>query len=219
MLAQALHIARLEALLALRKAHQLAAIAMFAVCAVYLVYQADGFGQQNAWAAQLWVVYLFSIFSAAGRLFDREQGPTRRYLQWAVHPSALIGGKLLYAALLTGAMTLLVFGAFYLLLGAPEGANFSVLALIGAGWWGAFAMTTTVTTVAAIASQTQAGPAIAAVLGLPLLIPQLILATRMTRDVLDGLAWTTSEHFVFLGSLGLGTAVLAILLFPYIWRS
>ncbi len=219
MMTAAFHIARLEGRLALRKAHQLAAIGLFAICAVYLVFQADGFKQADAWAAQLWVVYLFSIFSAAGRLFDREQGPTRRYLQWAVQPRALIGGKLLYAWAMTGAMTLLVFVAFYLFLGVPEGSHISLGALIGAGFWGAFAMSTTVTTVTAIASQTQAGPAIAAVLGLPLLIPQLILCTRMTRELMAGVPWIASEHFVFLGSLGLGTAVLAVLLFPYIWRS
>lgn len=219
MLIAAFHIARLEARLALRKAHQLAAIALFAVCAVYLVFQADGFKQDDAWVAQLWVVYLFSIFSAAGRLFDREQGPTRRYLQWAVQPRALIGGKLLYSWAMTAAITLLVFIAFYLFLGIPEGSEISFGALIGAGFWGAFSMSTTVTTVTAIASQTSAGPAISAVLGLPLLIPQLILCTRMTRGMMEGMPWLASEHFVFLGSLGLGTAVLAVLLFPYIWRS
>ena len=81
-------------------------------------------------------------------------------------------------------------------------------------------MTTTLVFVSAVASQVRGGSgALGAVLGLPLLIPQLILATRLSRGALGDEPWTMLvEYPLFLGALGAGTATIACILFPYIWR-
>jgi ABC-type transport system involved in cytochrome c biogenesis permease component len=75
--------------------------------------------------------------------------------------------------------------------------------------------------VSAVASQVRSGSgALGAVLGLPLLLPQLILATRLTRGALSDAPWSMLvEYPLFLTALSAGTATLACILFPYIWRA
>ena len=82
-------------------------------------------------------------------------------------------------------------------------------------------MTTTLVFVTAIASQVKTGgSALGAILGLPLLIPQLILATRLTVGALQGTPWSmVAEIPLFLTTLCAGTSIMACILFPYIWRA
>ena len=220
----AVAVTRMEWRLEWRQGHQLAAVGLFAVASVYVAFQSsDRQTATGAWTAMLWLVYLFSGFTAVGRLFDRERTATRRYLQWTVHPLGLMLGKLAHAAVTTTALTALVLGTFVLFLGWPEGSESAGHPgwLIGGAWLGGLSMTTTLVFVTAVASQVQTGGgALGAVLGLPLLLPQLILATRLTRGALDGTPVAMlGELPLFLAALSTGTSVIACILFPYIWRA
>ena len=217
-------VTRMEWRLEWRQGHQLAAVALFAIASVYVAFQsADRQTATGAWTAMLWLVYLFSGFTAIGRLFDRERTANRRYLQWTVDPLGLMLGKLGHAILTTTALTALVLGTFILFLGWPEGLESAGHPwwLMGGAWLGGLSMTTTLVFVTAVASQVQAGGgALGAVLGLPLLLPQLILATRLTRGALDGTPVAMlGEMPLFLAALSTGTSVIACILFPYIWRA
>lgn len=217
-------IAGLEWQLEWRQGHQLAAVGLFAIASVYVAFQASDHNTSAAgWTAMLWLVHLFSGFTAIGRLFDRERTDVRRYLQWTAEPLGLMLGKLFHAVLITTALTAVVLGAFVLFLGWPQEVDAPGkpgLLVLGA-WMGGLSMTTTLVFVSAIASQIRAGgSALAAVLGLPLLLPQLILATRLTRGALADEPWTMLlEYPLFLGALGAGTSAIACILFPYIWRA
>ncbi|MEC7114112.1 MAG: hypothetical protein VXW79_04010, partial [Bacteroidota bacterium] len=91
-------VAAMEWTLEWRQGHQLASVGLFALSSVYVAFQAASRGTApEAWTAMLWLVYLFSGFTAVGRLFDRERSATRRYLQWTVDPLGLMLGKLLHA--------------------------------------------------------------------------------------------------------------------------
>ncbi len=217
-------VARLEWQLEWRQGHQLAAVGLFAVASVYVAFQAsDQRTDPASWTAMLWLVYLFSGFTAIGRLFDRERSDVRRYLQWTADPLGLILGKLFHSILTTTALTALVLGAFILFLGWPQGAGElakPALLVLGA-WLGGLSITVTLVFVSAVASQVRAGSgALGAVLGLPLLLPQLILSTRLTRGALSDTPWAIlAEYPLFLAAISAGTATLACILFPYIWRA
>lgn len=217
-------IARLEWQLEWRQGHQLAAVGLFAIASVYVAFQAsDQRTGPAAWTAMLWLVYLFSGFTAIGRLFDRERSDVRRYLQWTTDPLGLILGKLFHSVLTTTALTAIVLGAFILFLGWPQGLEQpgKPAWLVLGAWLGGLSITTTLVFVSAVASQVRSGSgALGAVLGLPLLLPQLILATRLTRGALSDAPWSMLvEYPLFLTALSAGTATLACILFPYIWRA
>lgn len=220
----AIAVAQMEWRLEWRQGHQLASVALFAVASVYVAFQSsDHETSTGAWTAMLWLVYLFSGFTAVGRLFDRERTATRQYLRWTIEPLGLILGKLAHAILTTTGLTALVLATFLLFLGWPSGleqAGKPGLLVLGA-WLGGLSVTTTLVFVTAVASQVQsAGAALSAVLGLPLLLPQIILVTRLTRGALLGTPWNTlGELPLFLATLSVGTSILACILFPYIWRA
>lgn len=217
-------VARLEWRLEWRQGHQLASVGLFAIASVYVAFQAsDHQTAPAAWTAMLWLVHLFSGFTAIGRLFDRERGQIRRYLQWTTQPLGLMIGKLLHGLITSTALTAVVLAAFILFLGWPSGVESPGkpgLLILGA-WLAGLSMTMTLVFVSAVASQVRNGSgALGAILGLPLLLPQLILATRLTQGALKDTPWTMLvEYPLFLGALGAGTATLACILFPYIWRA
>ncbi len=215
-------IASLEWRLEWRQGHQIASVGLFALSSVYIAFQASRQGvSADAWSAMLWMVYLFSGFTAVGRLFDRERSNARRYLQWTVDPLGLMLGKLAHAIFTTTGLSAVVLFGFVLFLGWPTGDTAQIGIVVLAAWLGGLSMTTTLVFVTAVASQVKAGgSALGAILGLPLLIPQLILATRLTVGALQGTPWSLiAEAPLFLTTLCAGTSIMACILFPYIWRA
>lgn len=215
-------IASLEWRLEWRQGHQIASVGMFALSSVYVAFQAARNDvSADAWSAMLWMVYLFSGFTAVGRLFDRERSNARRYLQWTVDPLGLMLGKLAHAIFTTTGLSAVVLCGFLLFLGWPTGDTAKMGIVVFAAWLGGLSMTTTLVFVTAVASQVKAGgSALGAILGLPLLIPQLILATRLTVGALQGTPWSlVAEIPLFLTTLCAGTSIMACILFPYIWRA
>jgi ABC-type transport system involved in cytochrome c biogenesis permease component len=71
----------------------------------------------------------------------------------------------------------------------------------------------------AISSRAGAGFSLTAVLGLPLIIPIILISTRYGSEVLRGVIFgDTAHHLLFLAGLTGGIATLGYILFPYLWR-
>ena len=84
----------------------------------------------------------------------------------------------------------------------------------------AWALGTTLTLLAMIASRAGAGFGMTAVLGLPLILPVVLVSTNLGGDLMRGvLVADTLHNFAFLGALAAGSGVLGVVLFPYLWRA
>ena len=71
-----------------------------------------------------------------------------------------------------------------------------------------------------IAARAGAGFGMTAVLGLPLMLPIVLVSTTLGGELLHGvLVADTWHNFAFLGALTLGSGVLGAVLFPYLWRA
>ena len=82
------------------------------------------------------------------------------------------------------------------------------------------ALGTTLTLLALIAAQAGAGFGMTAVLGLPLVLPIVLVSTNLGADLLSGvLVADTWHNFSFLGALAAGSGVFGAVLFPYLWRA
>jgi heme exporter protein B len=58
-----------------------------------------------------------------------------------------------------------------------------------------------------------------AILGLPVILPLLLLLMRFSKNAIDGIAWTANANYAWqLGALALLAAALSYILFPYLWR-
>jgi heme exporter protein B len=124
--------------------------------------------------------------------------------------------KLLFNGLLMILMSLLSLGLFVLMLGdpMPDAARF-----VGISWLGGVSLSLVFTFLAAIAARAQQSAALMAILGFPLVIPQLLLLSKISNiafgDVLQGgFGWMV----VVLVALDVLIIVLSLILFPFLWK-
>jgi heme exporter protein B len=74
------------------------------------------------------------------------------------------------------------------------------------------------TFLAAIAAKAQQNAAIMAILGFPIIIPQLILLLRVSRAVFSELITIPSDVILLLIALDILIILLAVILFPFLWK-
>jgi heme exporter protein B len=106
---------------------------------------------------------------------------------------------------------------FTILMGNPIG---NLLQFIGIACLGGFSLSLVFTLMAAIAAKAQQNAAIMAILGFPLIIPQLLLLMRLSKSAFgevfrDGALLQIS---LLLLGLDLLVVVLAVVLFPFLWK-
>ncbi|MGI4874983.1 MAG: heme exporter protein CcmB [Janthinobacterium lividum] len=172
-----------------------------------------------AWNALFWVILLFAALGAAGRGLAAESVGLRLYYYTVARPEAVILAKMAYNALLLLALAMPGLLLYTLLLGNPV-QNWPLYA--GSIALGAASLAASLTLVAGIAARAGqgGGGTLLAVLGLPVLVPVLLLVVRISKNALDGLPWEASQGAVVsLLALNLIVAAVSYLLFPFLWRS
>ena len=177
-----------------REKHGLAGLFLFALASVYACYQvAGGRASSETWNALAWVVLMFSAFNAVAKPWPEDSSAMRHYLKTALRPSEWILARMTFYSAILCVLALLIFLSFTIFLGSEHLSLTQGLA--GAG----FGLT--------------------AVLGLPLIIPIILISTRYGTDILKGILWVdTAHHLLFLAALTGGIGTLGFILFPYLWR-
>ena len=172
-----------------------------------------------AWNALFWVILLFAALGAAGRGLAQEPPGLRLYYYTVARPEAVILAKIAYNTLLLLALALPALLLYSLLLGSPVQDEWLYVGTVALG---ALSLAASLTLVSGIAAR--AGPGgggtLLAVLGLPVLVPVLLLLLRVSKNALDGLPRADSQG-PLLSLLALNFIVVAVsyLLFPFLWRS
>jgi len=112
-------------------------------------------------------------------------------------------------------MSLLSLALFTLFLGNPllKAGSFIGLVLLG-GW----SLSLVFTFLAAIAAKAQQNAAIMAILGFPLIIPQLILLMRLSNATFSATISIPVTTILLLIALDLMVILLAVILFPFLWK-
>jgi heme exporter protein B len=169
------------------------------------------------WNALFWLILLFSALNAAQKSFGQETPGRLLYLHTLVRPETLIVAKMLYNAGLLLGLALLAFGTFALVLGNPVADLWLFLAALGLGATG---FSASLTLMSGLAAKAANSATLLAVLAFPVLIPQLLLLLRISKNALDGLDRSVSlGPLVSVLAVNVIVATLAIVLFPYLWKS
>lgn len=169
------------------------------------------------WNALFWLILLFSALNAAQKSFGQETPGRLLYLHTLVRPEALIVAKIFYNAALLLGLALLAFGIFALVLGNPVADAPLFLAALGLGATGFAA---TLTLMSGIAAKAAHSATLLAVLAFPVLIPQVLLLLRISKNALDGLDRALSTGpLASVVAVNVIVATLAVVLFPYLWKS
>jgi heme exporter protein B len=112
------------------------------------------------------------------------------------------------------AVTLLLFFAF---MGDP---TYNIWQFMGISFLGAMGLSLIFTMLAAIASKAMQQASLMAILGFPVIIPQLLLLLRLSRIAFaETFKAGVSFQVVFLLlALDLSVIVLSVILFPFLWK-
>lgn len=172
---------------------------------------------QFTWNALFWIVILFTAISAMSKSFIQESQDRLLYYYTLVSPQAIIVSKALYNCLLMIGLTLLATIAFSVVLGNPisDLGLFGVILVLGAT-----GLSTALTLVSGIAAKAGNNGILMAILSFPVMIPMLLMVIKVSKNAIDGLARTESyDELVTLLAINTIIAVLAYILFPYLWRT
>lgn len=214
-----IHLTRHAFRMEFRKKNGLAGLILFAVSAVYTCYQVAGSrADADAWNALAWVVLLFSAFNAVSKPWPEDSPEMRSYLIHVLKPKEWILARITFFSLLLSGLTCIVFVAFTLFLGSEHLSATRALWFFFGMQATSVAMASLLAMIQALAIRANGGFGLIAVLGLPLIIPIILIATQYGMDVLNGVSFADTAHnLLFLATLSGGFGALGYILFPYLW--
>lgn len=137
------------------------------------------------------------------------------YFYSIASPANFVLAKLLFNSLLMLVMSLLSLLLFGLFLGNPIEKTGAFVGLVLLGGW---SLSLVFTFLAAIAARAQQNAAIMAVLGFPLVIPQLILLMQLSNAAFNPGLTIDSINILLLVALDIMVILLAVILFPFLWK-
>lgn len=194
-------------------------VMLFSVTALILVAFAPGSADLRPVmkAAMLWIVLFFAAFSGLAHVFlHEEEAQTVIPLRMAAASSAVFTGKLLFNLALLALMTLAVTPLYVALLNVEIASWPLFLASELAGCWGLGAAATVI---GAIVAKARGKGALYGALGLPVVLPLLLVAVRATSlaFVGDALPGDVRQAFVGLVSYAVMLTTASALVMPLVW--
>lgn len=202
-------------MLEVRQQYSFYGILLYIGATIYVLYMAIRDPESNVWNGLFWVIQLFICINAVAKSFLQESRGRMLYYYSIASPTDFILAKLLFNSLLMLVMSLLSLLLFSLFLGSPIK---KVLPFIGLVLLGGWSLSLVFTFLAAIAAKAQQNAAIMAVLGFPLIIPQLILLMHLSNAAFAPLVTIPVTTILLLLALDALVVLLAVILFPFLWK-
>jgi len=203
-------------LLELRQQHTFFGILLYVASTIFVLYLAMGQPESTVYNGIFWMIQLFVCVNAVAKSFLQESKGRMLYFFSITSPVHFIIAKLIYS---TVVMLIMVFLSLLLLriLGNPV-TNY--LKFAGIACLGGISLSLVFTLMAAIAAKAQQNAAVMAVLGFPLIIPQLLLLIRLSRSAFGEVfrEGALLQISLLLVSLDILVIVLALVLFPFLWK-
>jgi heme exporter protein B len=184
---------------------------------VFVLYLAIEQPEAEIWNALFWVMQLFVCINAVAKSFLQESGGRMLYFHTIASPAEFVVAKLLYNLLLMALMNVLTLGLFMAFMGDP---TYDLPTFIGISFLGAMGLSLVFTMLAAIASKAMQQASLMAILGFPVILPQLLLLMRLSKTAFaetftDGISL---QVVLLLLALDLSVAILSVILFPFLWK-
>jgi len=204
-----------DLLLEIRQQYSFYGVLLYIGATIFVLYMAIESPESNVWNGLFWVIQIFISVNAVAKSFLQESRGRMLYFYSIAGPRDFVLAKLLFNSLLMLLMSLLSLALFSLFLGNPlvKAGTFIGLVLLG-GW----SLSLVFTFLAAIAAKAQQNAAIMAILGFPLIIPQLILLMRLSNATFNDSVAIPVSTILLLIALDLMVILLAVILFPFLWK-
>lgn len=206
-----------DILLEFRQKHTFYGILLYIASTIFVLYLSIDRPDANVWNGLFWVIQLFICVNAVAKSFLQESRGRMLYFYSIASPVEFIIAKMIYNLLLMILMSLLSLLLFVIFLNDPVD---NILRFIGIVILGGASISIVFTLMSAIAAKAQQNAALLAILGFPVILPQLLMLMRLSKAAF---AEVFKEGAVLkLTGLVIGLDVLvlamALILFPYLWK-
>jgi len=204
-----------DLLLEIRQQYSFYGILLYIAATIFVLFLAVEEPESKVWNGLFWVIQLFICINAVAKSFLQESRARMLYYYAIASPVHFVLAKLLFNSVLMLVMSALSLALFTLFLGNPivKAGAFVGLVLLG-GW----SLCLVFTFLAAIAAKAQQNAAIMAILGFPLIIPQLLLLMKLSNAAFNPILTFHASNVLLLVALDILVIILAVILFPFLWK-
>jgi len=205
-----------DLLLETRQQYTLYGILLYVASTIFVVYLSMGQPEEKTWNGLFWVIQLFVCVNAVAKSFIQENRGRMLYFYTISSARDFVLAKLLFNAMLMVLMSLLSLLVFSLLLGNPFENAFQFLLVTCLG---GFSLSLVFTFLAAIAAKAQQSSALMAIMGFPVIVPQLLLLMKISTAAFSSVIQAGYWQLVLLlVGFDLLVVALAVILFPFLWK-
>ncbi|MBS1916828.1 MAG: heme exporter protein CcmB [Bacteroidetes bacterium] len=205
-----------DVLLEIRQQYSFYGVILYAASSIFVLHLAMEQPESAVWNGLFWMNQLFICVNAVAKSFLQENRGRSLYYYSIAGAKDFILAKLLFNMVLMLLMTLVSVLLFLLLLGSPMN---KVLLFIFISCFGGISLSFVFTFVAAIAARAQQNAAIMAILGFPLIIPQLLLLMKLSNIAFSDVFQSgLSSIILLLSAFDVMVIALAVILFPFLWK-
>jgi len=205
-----------DLLLEIRQQYSFYGVILYVISTIFVLFLAMGRPEADVWNGLFWMIQLFVCINAIAKSFLQESKARMLYYYSIAGARDFVIARILYNAVLMLAMSITSLFLFIILLGNPFN---DALKFIGLVCLGGVSLSLVFTFLAAIAAKAQQNAALMAIMGFPIIIPQLLLLMKISSTSFSSVIQAGQTTMVLL-LIGLDAMVvaLAVILFPFLWK-
>ena len=204
-----------DLLLEVRQQYSFYGILLYIIATIFVLYMTIREPEAKVWNGLFWIIQLFICINAVAKSFLQETRGRMLYFYSIVNPRDFILAKLVFNSVLMLLMSFLSILLFSLFLGNPVQKALPFIGLVLLGGW---SLSLVFTFLSAIAAKAQQNAAIMAILGFPIIIPQLMLLMQLANTVFSDKTGIASSTLLLIVMLDVLVVMLAVILFPFLWK-
>ena len=206
-----------DILLELRQKHTFYGILLYIASTIFVLQLSVSDLESNVWVGLFWVIQLFVCVNAVAKSFLQESKGRMLYYYSIASPVEFIIAKMIYNIVIMLFMSLLSLVLFFIFLNNPVS---NTLQFVGIVLLGGGSISLVFSLMSAIAAKAQQNAALVAILGFPVILPQLMLLMRISKTAFnevfrEGVVLQLTGLIIGLDGL---IIAMAIVLFPYLWK-
>lgn len=207
-----------DILLELRQKHTFYGILLYIASTIFVLYLSlPESPEANVWNSLFWVIQLFVCVNTVAKSFLQENRGRMLYFYSIASPVEFILAKLLFNVILMLIMSLVSLLLFFVFLDNPVTDSFRFTGIV---LLGGISISLVFTLMSAIAAKAQQNAALIAILGFPVILPQLLLLMRLSKAAFSEVfrEGAVLQLSGLVGLMDLLVVVMAVILFPYLWK-
>jgi len=207
-----------DLLLELRQQHTFYGILLYIASTVFVLYLSmPDSPDSNVWNSLFWVIQLFVCVNTVAKSFLQESRGRMLYFYSIASPVEFILAKLFFNIILMLIMTLVSLALFYVFLDNPVSKG---LLFVGISLLGGVSISLVFTLMSAIAAKAQQNAALIAILGFPVILPQLLMLMRLSKAAFSEVfkEGAVLQLVGLISLMDLLVIAMAVILFPYLWK-